>query len=497
MNNATGPLTALLRFRTGWLTWIAIAVFAGFGYFCWRNTWTMPGGADSSGYFNLARCLDQGAIRVPIRPIENLPANTMPAYTYVPLGFVPDREAKMLTPTYPLGVPLLFMAATRVFGALHGPDLVLWSHTLAAVLLAYGLLRQAGASQPAALIGTSALAVSPLFLTYGFQAMSDLPALTWCAAALWFAGRRTMPSALCAGFAIGYAVLVRPSNVVIFPAVLVALGFDWRRWLAFGAGGLPAAIILALFNRAAYGSPLSSGYGNVSELISLEWVPMTLAHYARWMPMLLSPLLLLVFVAPWAARHARLALVVHGLCIAGVGGFYAFYYHTHETWWYLRFVLPAFPSLIVLATLAGENLVNRLRSPAVRIGLTFLAAAIVIGNGVAWNRHFEVRSSGRNERIYGRAIKLVQEKVPADAVILAMQTSGSLFFGTDRTIVRWDTLEGTWPRVRAAATAANRPIYGVFFDFEVERAIPHDTPGNWTKLLQHEQLSLWRLDAAN
>jgi len=45
--------------------------------------------------------------------------------------------------------------------------------------------------------------------------------------------------------------------------------------------------------------------------------------------------------------------------------------------------------------------------------------------------------------------------------------------------------------------AAHRPIYAVFFDFEVERAFATDTPGKWTKLLQHEQLSVWRLDAVN
>lgn len=497
MNLAAGSPSLLSRLRAGWLTWLSLIAFAFYGYFCWRNTWTMPGGADSSGYFNLARCLDHGDIRVPMRTVEGLPVSTAPAYAYIPLGFIPDHGAATMTPTYPLGLPLLFMVATRVFGPLYGTDLVLWLHTLAAVALVYALVRQAGATQTGALIGTAALAVSPLFLTYAFQAMSDLPALTWCAAALWFAGRRTSPMALLAGFAAGYAVLVRPSNAVIFPALLVALGLDWRRLLAFGAGGLPCAVALALFNRAAYGSPLASGYGNIGELMSFEWVPMTLAHFARWIPMLLSPLMLLAFAAPWLARTKPAALTVHLLCALGVFGFYAFYYHTHETWWYLRFVLPAFPSLIVLAVLAGEKLLERLSSRFGRIALAVLAAAIVIGNGVAWSRHFEVRSAGRNERIYRKAIQLALEQTPPEAVVLAMQTSGSLFYGTDRIIVRWDTLDGNWARVRDAVLAARRPIYAVFFDFEVERAFGNDTPGKWTKLLQHEQLSVWRLDAVN
>lgn len=497
MNPAAGPLSPLSRLRAGWLTWLGLIAFAAYGYFCWRNTWTMPGGADSSGYFNLARCLAQGEIRVPVRAIEGLSGNAAPAYAYIPLGFIPDNGVATMTPTYPLGVPLLFMIGTRVFGSLYGTDLVLWFHTLAAVALVYALARQAGATQAGALIGTAALAASPLFLTYAFQAMSDLPALAWCAAALWLAGRRTLPSALLAGFAAGGAVLVRPSNAVLFPALLFALGLDWRRLLAFGAGGLPCAVALAFFNRAAYGSPFASGYGDVGGLLSFEWVPMTLAHFARWLPALLSPLMLLAFAAPWVARQQRTALLVHGLAALGVFGFYAFYYHTHETWWYLRFVLPAFPSLIVLAVLAGEKLLARLASRAARLSLTLLAAALVIGNGVAWSRHFEVRSAGRNERIYGKAIQLARELTPPNAVVLAMQTSGSLFYATDRTIVRWDTLEGAWPRVRDAALAAHRPIYAVFFDFEVERAFATDTPGRWTKLHQHEQLSVWRLDAAN
>ena len=32
---------------------------------------------------------------------------------------------------------------------------------------------------------------------------------------------------------------------------------------------------------------------------------------------------------------------------AAMFGLYAFYYHTSEEWWYLRFVVPAFPALVL------------------------------------------------------------------------------------------------------------------------------------------------------
>lgn len=491
--NLLRRLQSTVTTASGILLLVGLVAFGGYAYFCWRNTWTMPGGADSSGYFNLARCLERGEIHAPARPIEGLPPTTLPSFAYVPLGFQPNPVRGTMTPTYPIGVPAAFLAGAKCFGWFYGPDLVLWLHTLAGVWFTYALARQAGASIGGALIGATALAVSPLYLNFGLQAMSDVPALTWSVAALWFAGRRTRTSATMAGLAFGFAVLVRPSNALLMPALVVALGWNWRRLLAFGLGGLPMAVAFLGFNRAAYGSPLVTGYGDIGSLMRWAHVPITSAHYGRWFPVLLSPLVVLVLAWPWLMRSHRRPAIVHALVAAPVLVFYAFYYHTHETWWYLRFVLPVFPSLIVLATLGGEMLVAKIPSSATRGVWAAVGLTIVVVNGVAWSTHFGVRSAGRNERIYPAAVRLAQN-LPANAVLVAMQTSGALFYGTEHIVVRWDTLEGNWPRIRDAARAAGRPIYAVFFEFEVKEAfVDEKTPGDWEKIIGQQDLSIWRL----
>ena len=56
-----------------------------------------------------------------------------------------------------------------------------------------------------------------------------------------------------------------------------------RRLAAAALGALPIAIALAVFNHALYGSPLTTGYGSITYLLS--WTnPITHAPlYARWL----------------------------------------------------------------------------------------------------------------------------------------------------------------------------------------------------------------------
>ena len=52
---------------------------------------------------------------------------------------------------------------------------------------------------------------------------------------------------------------------------------------------------------------------------------------------------------PWVPVARRRELAVLGLWAALLIGFYAFYFHSGESWWYLRFILPAFPALLLAA----------------------------------------------------------------------------------------------------------------------------------------------------
>jgi hypothetical protein len=480
--------------RFGLLKWIGFGALLVYAVFCWTHASIQPGGADSSGYFNMAQAILRGQVHVPARTIESLPMRELPVFAYTPLGLRPTGDGTTLTPTYPLGLPLFFAATGPLLGWSLGPKLVMVLHALAGLWLVYALARQAGTSQLGALLAAAAMAVSPLYIMFWTQAMSDLPALVWCAAALWFAGRRTTLTAALAGVAIGVAVLVRPSNVLVAAPVLIALGFSLRRWIALGLGGIPTALVVLFYNRAAYGGELATGYGNVWALFSTEWVGITLRHYAQWLPALLSPLCVLALGSPWLKEKRGPIAVAHGVWVVALLAFYASYYHTHETWWYLRFVLPAFPSLVILAVLVGEQLVARLSAPGKRTVLAAIAVVAVIANGIGWTRHFAAHEVGRGEKIYLDAIRLAREGTPTNAVVVTMQASGALFYGTDRVLVRWDTIDDAWPRVVAGAHASGRPLYAVLFDYEWNEAFNGNIPGKWTKLEQHQNLALWRFE---
>lgn len=466
------------------------------GWFTWTHAVILPGGADSSGYFNAAHTLLAGATQQPAREISGLRMAEMPHFTYVPLGFIPSPEKSALIPTYPIGLPLLFAGSATLLGWETGPKVMMVLHALAGLLLCYLLARQASLSPAVSALPALALAVSPLQVMFSFQAMSDVPALAWCALALFMALRRGVGPALACGLAIGVAVLIRPTNVLLFIPMAIALGGEWRRWLLVGLGGLPAAGVLAGYNWLAYGSPLSTGYGNaLSTLVSLEWVPRTLLHYLQWIPVTASPLVLALLAAPKAGALDRRTLWTHAAWLALVASFYAAYYHTHETWWYLRFLLPAYPSLLVLSAAGGVTLASRLR-PAWHPAAWGVAALVIAVNGVLWNRHFASHHAGFHEQLYPRAVRLISDKVPAEAVIMTMQLSGVLYNQTAHTLVRWDMLDGEWPRVRDALAAQGRPVYAVLFAFELDYGFHERVPGNWVKIAEFDVVSLWKLEGA-
>ncbi|MFI5336749.1 MAG: glycosyltransferase family 39 protein, partial [Opitutales bacterium] len=321
--------------RPGYLVWLALFALAGYGVFLARHAAVQPGGSDSSGYFNTARLLAHGTVQAPMRALDGLPGTALPEYAYVPLGFRPDATQTRLVPTYPIGLPLFLLAAIRTVGPAHGPDLLLIAHALAGIWLMYALARTMGCGRPAASLGAALLAFSPLYLMYALHAMSDLPALVWVTAAIWLAWQspRSNWLALAAGFALGVAVLLRPTNLLAMVPISLALGAAPRRWAGLVLGGLPCAVGLGVFNHAAYGSAFASGYTDVADLLSPRWVPVTLGHYARWLPVVASPLVLAALGLPWLWPRARRTVLVLGSWIVVWFGFYACYFHTHEYWW--------------------------------------------------------------------------------------------------------------------------------------------------------------------
>jgi hypothetical protein len=459
------------------------------------------GGSDSSGYLNLARLLREGEAHVAPRDFPEYPASRAPSYFYTPLGFKPAPDHNGLVPTYPTGLPLLIAATATFAGWEHAADIVLVLHGIAGVVLTFAAARCFGLSPRWAAVAALVIAVSPLYLMMAVQALSDMPALVWATAAVlaaWRAGqspRRGVAWAIAAGAIYALAVLTRPTNLLMIAPVAIALGLDWRRWLAFLVAGAPGGIFFFAFNLAAYGKFLTTGYGDTTEM-NLHLVPATLAHYARWLPMLFTPVILGVFALPWLRRAPRVAWVL-GTWILAIAGFYAAYEFTHETWWYLRFLLPAAPALVIGGLLGVRLIVARCMTP-LRAWICLAVALLVCGvNAGYWAKKFKPLNSGRGEDVYPLTAAWLREHVPAKAVIVTMQTSGALRFYTDFTLVRWDQIQPPdYADLVAALKKSGRPLYAALFPFETDEALQNRVPGRWTQVGNVRQATFWKWEPA-
>jgi hypothetical protein len=459
----------------------------------------VPSGSDNSGYFNEARILARGRIHAPMRALAGLPAAEVP-YLYVPLGFKPSGNAQ-LVPTYPPGLPLLLIPMARIAGWDHAGDALLLIHSLAGIALVFALGRVCGLPEWWAVAGAAVLAASPLYLFTSLQALSDVPATVWATAAVVaaFKGRDRNGWAFVSGLCISVAFLIRPNNFLIALPVLIAVGISPRRLILVALGTLPGIAVVLSVNRLAYGDALQSGYGAIGNEFHSSLVAGTLGFYARWLPLLLSPI---VCIAPAIAALYRLVPRVSAVLLSWALAYLAFfsaYRWTHEQWWFLRFILPAAPALIVAGLVVAHFWFAAVRdrySEVVRrvLPLVLLLAAI----GVEVRRSDPMReawSIGHGERKYGRASAWLVAHVPDNSVIVASQTSGALFYFTPFTLLRYEDMNPSVSRrVAATLTEEKRPLYAALFPFEVDAL--RKMPGKWDRVVSVDDVSIWSCNLA-
>src|SRR5207247_606421 len=91
--------------------------------------------------------------------------------------------------------------------------------------------------------GAAVLGGCPIFVFTSIQPLSDTLATTWTLASVFTAlrARRHAGWAVACGAAFSVAVLVRSTNAVLLPALVVFLGLDWPRLARFVVGGIPGA----------------------------------------------------------------------------------------------------------------------------------------------------------------------------------------------------------------------------------------------------------------
>lgn len=406
----------------------------------------IAGGSDSSGYLNQARLWRSGTLSVPVESEQ-----------HIPLGFVNGTRPQTMVPSYPPGLPLLMALLGDRGSAFLSPIAA-----VLCVLLVVRIAKDLGIDDERAMAAAAILALSPAFLFMAVQPMSDVVSTFWALLCVLCAirGRDRTHFAIAAGVSFGIGVLVRPTHVLLLPAMIALLG--WRRLLPFMAGGVPFAAFQLILANHWYGSPFASGYGSISESLALRYFPTRFVHYST------SLAFLFPLAFPFGLLKRRAAL---WLWFAPFFLFYCFY-QPYETWWYTRFLLPAIPAVLLLAA--------SFRIP--RAALLTIVVAIAATQLVT-ARHFHVLDVAKREAVYEHAATMAKRHVPRNATLLASQHSGSLLFYANRTALRFDLID---------RAPEQRPLYAVVSPNEI-LPLQQRIPGPWTEIARAGDTALLHL----
>ncbi len=501
MSNPNPPAIAARAPR--YFVSLAVLLLAGYAIFLALNTSTVAGGADSSGYLNSARLLASGHRQAAWRlPTPFLPVPSTSRLHFSPHGFYPTADNPLLPPTYPSGLPLHYAAAGLLLGWTAGPLAVSLLAAVGTLCLFYLIARELALDRWLAVAGAVCLASFPPLIFSSIQPLSDVLATAWCLAAV-FAALRASPSAawsLTCGFALSIAVLVRPTNVLLYPSLLILVGPNFKRIAALTLAGLPGALWFATYNHTLYGGVFRSGYPGIETAFAPSYAWPTILHFGRTLALFLPAALLVLPLIALVRRATRTRLLTAlATWFFALTAPYVFYAISQEDWSCLRFILPALPALIFAALLGVNALTSSTSSSAPRIRL--IAATILSIWAFAaswhWTRKLGVLYIKGYEQPYATATAAARTKIPSNAVIVCGQTSGAVYYYTDFPVLRWDFINATeFARYASLARSASIPLYAAISAAEEDGVFRDRCPGEWIKLSTHGSISLWRLVAA-
>lgn len=408
------------------------------------------GGSDVYGYVSQATLWLKGTLVLRQDFIASIPWPNA-AWSFSPLGYRPADFEHTIMPTYAPGTALLMALMQAIVGHC-GPYLVGPMCGAALVILTYRL--GVRVSDPVVgVVAACCIATSPTVIFMANWPMSDVPTAAFWTASLVAATRGGLAFALLSGAASGIAVTIRPNlaPLTAVPAVWLFLQSGaWRRrardLVAFAVACAPFVLFVAwLFNRL-YGSPLRSGYGDLSDLYAWSNAPRNVVLYAGWFLETQGPLVLLAFAAPvtllWTRGEQRR---LRGLLIAFALLLVAMYlvYAPFDFWTYLRFLLPAFPVAFILAA-DLVNVVSARFGPVVRAVALLLFAVGTAGYGASQADGRNVLALGESEQKFADVGQYVARALPENAIVFAQQHGGNVRFYGNRLTLRFDILDPDW-----------------------------------------------------
>lgn len=127
-----------------------------------------------------------------------------------------------------------------------------------------------------------------------------------------------------------------------------------------------------------------------------------------------------------------------------------------------------------------------------RFGMTALrgaAGALLLALSVGWtalaSKDLSFIDNIRNgERIYPESAHWARDHLPHNSLIVCVLFSGTVYYHTDFSIVRYDGFDaGKAAEFFKDAAAQKRPIYAILWPFEVNDAMQR-LRGNWTKVAE-------------
>jgi hypothetical protein len=483
-----------------------LAVVIGIGTVVARYGKPIAEGSDASGYIHNSRLIMEGRLYSELRPIGDLPIERINLGAYQPLGFNLERDTQRLKPIYPFGPSIFFAAFQLISDNYLGILLALIFIGCATPIGVYLLSRELGLEHNWSVLAACILGLSGIYLYRSMLAASDALSAclaVYCVYLALVAHRRPLYAALL-GICFSLALFTRLPNAMIALPVGLALLYRIRQqvwWWVIILSSLPGIAILLWINNELYGSPLASGYGNVWRLFKAEYFGMTMRHFAYWLTELHTPVVTLGFLASLLLfRKQPITLVILWIWSGSFILFYAFYYYSHLVWWYLRFILPAVPALVIGSVFSLRSVSNYLgkatRQPWLPAALCAGLLLYICFSEIAaykGNIYFD----GRKKNNYLMLNQWMEENATPGDVFLSMQTSGAIYYYTNHAIMRYDLLrEGDWDIVRNYMKGYEGNLYATVFPFEIEKkeVFSKHTPGEWVKVEKLGHMTVMRLE---
>ena len=451
------------------------------GYFAWSSALALlvlailyggrvAGGADAFGYLSEAALLGAGRLGVDQSFAAPLPWPDA-AGSFVPIAYRLGA-GNVMGPTVAPGLPLLMAFAAALSAC--GPYLLVPFCGALLVLATWRLGKRLFGAGPA-VAATALVACSPVVVFESLVVMADVPAAAFWISSLAVSLQRTGASSLGAGVLAGVAILIRPNllPLAVFPWLLAVcriprLKAAALRTALFAAGSVPAALVIGLINQRIHGSAFTSGYGDLGAAFALEHAAINLRLYSGWWveSQGIAGLLFVLALWPWRAAVRREVVILIGYAVAAV--LLYLFYLPFDQWWYLRFMIPAIPIVVLLCADAVAWL-TQWSTAARAVALT----ALLIAGGwhaVTFADSKDILTNSESEqRRYLDAAVYLDATLPADSVVLAMQHSGSIRYYAGRLTMRWDALDaGSLDAATAALHARGVPIYAAIESWEEE-----------------------------